>query len=74
MTRPERIREIVSMARKLRVLERKLDEPSSDAYDIMDQFDELAEKLVDHILDGETLAALAPVGGPFDHHYAEGRA
>lgn len=74
MNRPERIREIVGMARKLRGLEQKLDEPSSDAYDIMDQFDELAEKLVDHILDPETLAALAPVGGPFGTHYSEGRA
>lgn len=74
MTKADRIREIVSMPRRLRALERKLEEPSSDTYDIMDQFDGLAEKLVDQILDGETLAALAPVGGPFDHHYAEGRA
>ena len=75
MTRPERIREVVRLARVHRdVLARleagkvlpgtedPLDEFGVDALEFLE---EIAERLVALILDPLTLAALAPCGGPF---------
>lgn len=71
----ERVREIVRMARELRAVETELEasDASTDFEEVMERYDQLAEQLVDHILQSATLAALAPVGGPFAQ-YPEGKA
>lgn len=71
----DRVREIVRMARELRAVEDEIEagDASTDFEEVMDRYDQLAEQLVDHILHSATLAALAPVGGPFAQ-YPEGRA